>query len=225
MNQITTRAQLSRDIGISKAAITKAAERGDIILTKQGKVDLEHRITLEYIRRHKDDYQPPAEEKKPPKKKPAKKPAKKTEKKPEKKKEKKPEPPGTGEQLCLPINDIASIDRSNIHLYEKKDLEKLKIFEQAILENLKVKEKEGKLIDRALVAQVFSKIYTIDTEQLRSLEDNLTPKICGIFNVSDDTTESIAVKKEINIAVTKALDHIKRLIDEFLIGVGEGKVK
>jgi hypothetical protein len=223
MESTTTRAQLSRDLGVSKPAITKAVDRGDVILTASGKVDLNHRVTLEYIRRHDKNYQPPE-----PKQKTERKPKSKSEQKKKTKKKKPKADDQTVEpeddQLLLPMGGITAIDRSTIHLYEKRDLEKLKIFEQATLENIKVQEKEGKLISRELVSRVFAKIYTVDTEQLRALEDNLTPKICGVFGISEDSTESVKVKKEINVAVSKALSHIKRLIDSHLVSVGDKKL-
>jgi phage terminase Nu1 subunit (DNA packaging protein) len=186
--------------GVSKAAISKACAAGNIKTIGEGrkqKVDVDHRLTKDYLSEKVGSSSA---------------------------NQSRDELLPSGDQMDLPISDINAINRDEILLYEKPQLERLKLFEQAKLENIKVAEKEGTLISRELVERVFSKIYTVDTQQLRPLEDVLTPEICAIFGAQDDSPEGAKVRKKINEKVLAALDHIKRIIDEYLISIGSDKL-
>ncbi len=214
MNTIS-KSKFADKCGVSKQAITKAVKSGAVITDGNGKVDLDHRVTRDYVK----------EQKRKAKLKP----------KPLKKKhgevavnvpQSENQTNKKGEQLNLPsISDINSIRREDLIGYQKPDLDKLKVYEEARLKNIQVQEKEGTLISRALVEKVFSKIYTVDTEQLRAMEERLAPKILDICKVGHEDSEAVKVREEVNNQISKILENIKRIIDKFLVDIDSEKLK
>lgn len=215
----TTKAAFSRLCGVSKQAIDKAVNAGSVILSGK-KVDLTHRITVEYLSNKNPEYKNHlAENTIPPPKKP---PVKKTAE---------PTPPiitapkvsADAEPFML-TSDITKIDTKDLIHYEKKDLEKLKIYEQTRKENLVVREKEGELVKRGLVKRVYAQQYSVLKEQLGTLEDKVTKPICALFGETEDSEQSIKVRELINKETGKALNHFKRVMNDYLVAVGSEKI-
>jgi hypothetical protein len=248
MNTVTKK-YFSDLCGISKAAVTKACQAQRLGMSENGKqINLDHRITIEFLRdkgvdlkkrtaeleKQKEKPQPKSKQKPQPKKKAAKKKAtpKAKKKKPAQSARKPPGPqPKTKADTeaengyTLPdIKSLNDIDETTLFLMAKSDIDKLKSFQQAQETRIKVDKLRGDLIERNIVKLAFAKLYTVDNNELKAMEERLTPSICGIFGEMDDSKKSVRVQKLINNEVTKALRHIKRIMDEFLVTHGAKKI-
>ena len=100
----------------------------------------------------------------------------------------------------------------------------MKLIEQTFKTRLDREHAQGLLVKRQDVKQVFAKIYSVDTNELKSLEDRLTPAICGVFGEPDDSDSALQIRKMLNEEVTKSLKHIKRIINDYLVGVKGGAI-
>jgi len=214
MTTTTTKAAFARLCGVSKQAIDKAVKSGSVILSGK-KVDLTHRITVEYLSNKNTEYKNDLAEPKPVKKKSV----------PENPPPKITAPPvdDDAEPFML-TSDITNISVKDLIHYEKKDLEKLKLYEQTRKENLVVREKEGELVKRDLVARVYAQQYSVLKEQIGTLEDKVTKDICAIFGESEESLQSVKVREKINIETGKALNHFKRVMNDYLDRVGSEKI-
>jgi hypothetical protein len=210
-----SKAHFSRMCGVSRTAISKAASTG-IIGMHDDKVNLHHRLTKEYL---KDKSQPvEVVDGKPKQKKrtlPAKKPPPTEITAPEAK---------DGDPTLMVVRSLDDINETNLLYLEKKDLDKFKVYEQALETRLKREERRGLLIPRIRVRQVFAKLYTIDVNQIKTMEDRLVPEICGAFGMGDSGPEAVAVRKMINDDTAKFLRQVKRLFDDFLKEVKTDKI-
>lgn len=209
------KAAFSRLCGVSKQAIDKAVLSGSVIML--GKVvDLTHRITVEYLSNKNPEYKNKLAEVKPVKKKQA-------ISEPELPIITAPKVSGDAPPFML-TSDITQISVRDLIHYEKKDLEKLKLYEQTRKENLVVREKEGELVKRSLVARVFGQQYSVLKEQVGTLEDKVTKDICAIFGETEDCDNSVKVREKINIETGKALTHFKRILNDYLDAVASEKI-
>jgi hypothetical protein len=95
----------------------------------------------------------------------------------------------------------------------------LKAMEQIEQIRLKTQKERQQLVERELIKRVFSKIYTIEVNELRIIGDTLAPEIASYFN-SDDSEAILKTNQRIESEVYKALNHIKRLIADYLKSVG-----
>ena len=190
--------------GVSKAAITKACQNGLIATDENGNVNLNRSITKAYLKAKIE-------------KKNCKLASKATKSRPKKK----PGPKTTLEQQpplsFLELKSLNDLNETNMHLYDKADVDKFKSLESALINKVKREELQGALIRKTVVRQVFGKLYTIDTNQWKSLEDRLAPDICGIFDFEEGCFEETEVRKKITEEVVKTLRFVKRLMDDFLV--------
>ena len=211
MNTVT-KSHFAGMCGVSKVSITKACKAGKLGLVKNGKrevVNLDHRLTKEYLS--------------------GKKPQDSDAEKPKSKPKSKDDPlvitaPESDEYGELAIKSLDDIDESNIHLLTKNQIDIFKGWESALATRQKREEARSLLIRRETVKLIFSKIYTVDNNELKTMEDRLAPAICGIFGEGDDSENSVKVRKLLNDEITKALHHIKRIINDHLVKVGSDKI-
>lgn len=214
MNTVS-KSHFARMCGVSPTAISKADKAG-IIGTHEGQVNLAHRLTKEYLR----DKQSKLDETGKPgrarnvKEKTVRADRQKTTPKTEEKQD----------QELKVVRSLDDVNESNILTLEKRDLDKFKVFEQALETRLKREERRGLLIPRSMVRLVMAKKYSIDVNQIKTMEDRLTPDICGIFGMGDNGPEAVAVRKLINDDTSKFLRQVKRLIDDFLKKVDAEKI-
>jgi phage terminase small subunit len=199
MKNTTLKAHFARDYGLSKPAVHKAIKTGKIQTVEvDGKevIDLDHRLTKEYMRLHSGK-----------KDKPKKTPQKKS--KPEKETDDE-ESQRLGLQLSLELSD------DQLLRFEKVDIDKLDKIESARTRQFNREVSRGNYIDRDLVKSVFAQLYSVDTNELKEMEDRLTPLICGVFKMNDDSPEAVQVRRLLNEEITKSLQHIQRIMDDFL---------
>lgn len=208
MNTVS-KAHFAQMCSVSKAAITKACKAGSLGTEGEGRkqvINLDHRLTKEYLK-DKAGSAPKKEQSK----KSAADPFEIT-------------APESDEHGLPAIRSLDDINESNLFLLEKKDIDKLKAYEQALETRLKREERRGILISRDTVKLVFSKIYTVDNNELKTMEERLTPAICGIFGEEDDSGKTVLVRKLLNDEITKSLRHIKRIVNDFLVRQGSDKI-
>lgn len=103
----------------------------------------------------------------------------------------------------------------------KYDAELAKI--QAQITSLQIKNEQlrAQLVPRESVTRLFSQIYNVESTELLSLGDRIGPEISAICGVEDQhiiVNVGIAIRKE----VERALDHIDRLIRQFIDGMETG---
>ena len=108
------------------------------------------------------------------------------------------------------------ITAENFKHLKKAQIEKWKSFETAKKVQQEREAKRGDLIRRDLVEAVFAKLYTVDTDELKALEEKLIPLICGVAGISDDDARVSKIQKGVNKEVSRALKHIKRIMESFL---------
>jgi hypothetical protein len=201
--KLVTRAEMARLCGVSKPGIAKAIKLGVVNLIGDGRsarIDITDPVNVDYINREehncggKNDVRST--------------PGTKSDN---------PLPPPPSSSPDRPvINSLDDINETNLFLLTKSDIDKLKAYEQALSARLKREESRGKLISRTLVRSIFHKLYTVDNNELKSMEDKLTPSICGLFGEHDDSENAVAVRKLLNNEITKALRHIKRILNDHL---------
>ena len=117
----------------------------------------------------------------------------------------------TAEQIMLPmhVDDVTKETADRI-----KTIQQIKKLEQELA------VKRGELVPRKQVQKIFAKLYQIDVNEFRQLGDKLAPDcaaICGI----DDAGKIMKVGARIEKEVFKTLQHIKRVLDDYLVKMGE----
>lgn len=105
----------------------------------------------------------------------------------------------------------------------KRDLDKIKIYEQIKDIKGKADERREGLVSRKLVRTVFSKIYEIDMNQLIPMKEKLIPDIAAIFETKNQASILKAGKK-LDTELWKILGNIKRELNKFLNKVGEDQI-
>lgn len=231
-----SKAAFARKCKVSKPAISKAVREKRIFLNENDQVVIGHPITKKYLKalakRRNPSKPKPASVK--PKAKSKSTPAKtntRAKSKPPKTKSKKPKstPTKTSTEEAdptvfdledegkVPTFSLSELTEKTFRTFNREDLDKAKVFEQILKIRQDREAKRGELIDRKIVERTFAQIYSVDVNEIRVLEDRLTSAICGIFEVEDESKESIKIRKLINQETTRSLRHIKHRINKFLV--------
>jgi hypothetical protein len=223
MNTVNA-SHFARMCQVSRESVSKAIKTDRIKTIGEGRsrvVDLDHRVTQEYLRTKNPNYKAgvPTE---PPKKKTPPKPKPKTKVNP-KINTPKPEPL---EITAIEVSDdtppdamvrsLDDVDGNNLAFVDKTDLQKFKIYEDALKVRQDRESKRGELIPRIMVRQVISKLYSIHVNEFKTMEDRLTPDICSIFGVQDSSPEAVKIRQLLNTDSGKTLKSIQRLFNDFL---------
>lgn len=114
--------------------------------------------------------------------------------------------------------------KADIHALTKQSVDKLKVVEQIKALQLKTEERKQQLVPRDLVRRVLGKLYQIDVNELRTLPDKLASDIAAECKI-DDTDIIFAINKIIEKEIYKTLEHMKRLLNDFLIGIKAERIK
>lgn len=199
MSNLISQKKFSDLCGVTPPAISKAIKQER--LKKIGtKIDLDCELSKDYLKLQKESNSAPK---------------KKSSRKKTSKEKAQTEPPpesddGAPLQLSLDLTD------KQLLLFKKVEIEKLYKVEQAKEKKFNRGVARGKYIERKSVEAVFAKLYSVDTNELKEMENRLAPSICGFFKKNDDSEESILVRKLLNEEVSISLRHIKRIMDDFL---------
>lgn len=97
----------------------------------------------------------------------------------------------------------------------KPSTDRLKVVEQIKALRLKTDERRLTHVPRETVRRVFSRIYMVDTNEFRTLPDKLASEVASICGIDDDE-KVFEIKEIIELNVFKVLNHVKRLINDFL---------
>jgi hypothetical protein len=111
----------------------------------------------------------------------------------------------------------------NLELVDRNEAERLKIIEQVLNYQIKTQKDRQELVERALVKRVWSKLYAVDTAELHPLGEKIGADLAAFFG-HDDSEAKLKSKQLIDKHVFNALQHIKRLMDDFLKSVGEEEI-
>lgn len=110
---------------------------------------------------------------------------------------------------------LNAIEHMDLRKLSNSAVQKIRGMEAALKVRVEREMKRGQLIDRTLVTTVFSRLYQIDSNELRTLGAKLSPELCGKLGIEEPGAQ-LEVEKMIDNEVLKVLAHIKRLIDKFL---------
>lgn len=119
------------------------------------------------------------------------------------------------------LNRLSSFD---IRKLSSGDVAKVARLESALKTRVEREVKRKELIDRDIVRTVFGKIYTIETNELKTIGTKLAAELAGMFE-TEDPKKMLAVEKKIDNEIAKSLAHIKRVINDFLQKAGAEMVK
>ena len=97
----------------------------------------------------------------------------------------------------------------------KADLDRLKTIEQIRLQKQKTAQARGELVTRVSVQKVFSKLFMIHVNQLRTLDQGLAPVLASVFG-NDDPELTVKAGVVVNAEIFKILMQIKRLFNDWL---------
>jgi hypothetical protein len=209
-----TRAKFAAITGISRKSVSSAVARGDVTFVDEGgeiKIDLQSDLTKNYMAKFKENN------------------VKKGKRRVPKQAEPEPDEPEKEEQGQAPLPNVdldalAGILGANAHNLDRATLDRLKAIEQIRAIKQKTDQARLKLIDRALVAQAFAKIYAVDVNEFRTLGANISPVVGSIAGV-DRPDLLLQIEQAVNAEVFKVLGHVKRIINDFLKSVEAEKIK
>ena len=177
---------------VSRQAVNNAVVRGHIVRGQDKKIDTEHPINAAWLRSRKTGNH-------------------------------RPKPTGFGKPLAAPEPEPAldaetlllRISEGNLREVPKLELDKMHKLETLLKVRVEREAKRGELIDRSLVSSVFGKLYTVDSNELKTLGIKLSPDLSAIFE-ADDPEKILAAEKRIDDEIMKVLSHIKRIMDDAL---------
>lgn len=222
-NTKITGTDLAKLAGVSRNAVSKLAMSGKLIRDKDKKFDLSNPVNRAYLKYHNSaDPVPRKEVTKEHEKKTKKKTAKNPTKKPTKDTKKKSVPKVGHLDSDDYDGETDLSDVSGMALLPRNDLERYKIITDIETKQVKNEKFRDKLVSRELVQRVFAKLYSVDSNEFKNLGMNLSPEIAAITgNDSPETT--IKINEAIDKECYSILDHIKRIIDDFLEEIGAEK--
>jgi len=131
---------------------------------------------------------------------------------------------GPDEVPDIDLDALAGILGANTAKLDRATLDRLKAIEQIRAIKQKTDQARLKLIDRALVAQAFAKIYAVDVNEFRTLGANTSPVVGSIAGV-DRPDLLLQIEQAVNAEVFKVLGHVKRIINDFLKSIETEKLK
>ncbi len=193
---VITKSRFSKRAGVSRAAITRACQSGALVVRPDGKLDPENPVNRDYIVRNKNKDRKPKDK--------SSQDAKSSPAEPEIKNFALPSENMSGDELKHYLEDLS-----------QNSVEKLKTITQIRQLQVKTKKERQELISRKLISKVFAKLYMIDVNELRTLGANLAPEIAAIAAIDDDEI-IIKVGEAIEKEVFTVLQHVKRIINDFL---------
>ena len=141
-----------------------------------------------------------------------------------------PPPPDTDTPTADALDTIDwdvvldAISRMDLSKLSNAAVQKIQRIEAAYKTRVEHQTKRGKLIDRSLVSTVMGRLYKIDSDQIKPLGAKLAPAIGGLCGV-EDTATLLQIEKAVDEETHRILSHVKRLMDDFLIGLGAHPVE
>lgn len=112
---------------------------------------------------------------------------------------------------ALAANDMSKLSSAAV--------QKVQRLEQAAKTRVEHQAKRGLLIERRLVSSVLGRLYQVDSDQIKPLGAKVAPEIGALCGV-EDTATLLEIEQLIDQNTHRILSHIKRMMDDFLVGVG-----
>lgn len=122
---------------------------------------------------------------------------------------------GSSDEFTVP-SDFADLGKHNVDI--------LKTVEQIRGMQVKREKERNELVSRTLTQRVFHKLYIVDTNEFKTLGDKLAPDLAAIAGV-DDSEITIQMSQRVEKEVYKILNHIKRIINDFLKKIDAEEIK
>ena len=206
---ILSRTKFAAFVGVSRVAIHNQIKAGGLVVRPDGKLDTDNPVNQNYANKHDKKDQ-----------------TEQTDSKKDTKKTKQKQKPAAPEDDTQYI-DGEEVDLNNIpkdiNNYKRADLERIKVAEQILDIRVKRQKMRDELIDRRLVRSVFSRLYTVDVNEFLTIKDKLMPDIAAIFGVNDPELIMKAGER-MDDELWKTLKHIQKIINDFLVLVGDDEV-
>jgi hypothetical protein len=211
-------------VGVSHPAVLQAIKEGRVAKTTKG-IDPTHPTNIHYQHlqdgRRKQLIKAKTTKAITIKKKIVKRPSKGKKKKPKKKinrqRESLQESIDQAEEEVTNPSPINSDHNSANHdtALQTLNAKKLKELEQVKKLQVETEIKRKQLVDRAIIERVFSELYLVDTNELKTLGGKLAPRIAAKYKI-DDGQKIIEVERMIEAEVYRSLEHIKRIFNDVL---------
>ena len=209
-----TRADLARAAGVTRGAITQAISSGRVVVSVDGTIDPEADSTRTYLatakaQRRRGGALAPKEPVIPPPV-PAPAPAA-TVPTPER------PPPSEPAEIPDPFGALGPLGGQRLLSSWKRDeeggesfnaAERRKKIADADMAEIKAAERRGELVPRAEVDAAFNQCWTIDSSELLTIAQQLSPELGAIFGV-DDSGKVTAAQERLDLEIRSALDHSK----------------
>lgn len=119
---------------------------------------------------------------------------------------------------------LEAVSRMDLSQLSNAAVQKIQRIEAAYKTRVEHQTKRGKLIDRTLVATVLGRLYQIDSDQIKPLGAKVAPMVGGLCGVEDVAT-LLKIEQLVDEETHRILQHVKRLMDDFLIGIGAEPVE
>ena len=115
------------------------------------------------------------------------------------------------------LEDLSAEDLGKL---PKATIDKFKSMEQMLKAQIERKIKRRELIDRKLVQAVFGELYTVDSNELKTLGSKVSADVAGMCDC-DEPEKILRVEQRIDREVAKVLTHIKQILDTSIKSWGE----
>lgn len=201
--ELTTRSNVAKRAGVSRAAVGEAVNAGNLRLVGEGrtaKIDLHDKLTQEYILSQNAQRKPKAQEI-------IRADAIKTAGSPLGKREALP-PEGP-----LPLPDLQTASDEQMRALSRNDIDRYILLEKLAAQQLKNRQDRLLLIERSTVRRAFGKLYQVDNTQLKTLPTRLSPEIASITKV-DEPDIILKIEEIIEKEVFRTLTHIKSITND-----------
>jgi hypothetical protein len=116
-----------------------------------------------------------------------------------------------------------SPEREQMPLKQRADIAKIK--QQIIALELKNQQARNELVSFDLIHRIFSMWFSVESTELLPLGDRIASEVLAISRITpDDRAATIAIGQLLHNEVTRAIEHIDRLIKDFIksIPVSDG---
>lgn len=217
--KLITQSELSRIAGITRQAINKAIEKEllKIAPKSRGKINLHSKLTVEYLKKNSRQRRNGIRKKSDGKSSSKKKPSNSVtrEQKAQYEQDEIRKLKGFLSQESLQVN-LSAISRTAG--------EKLLILEKVKSLQIKTERERGDLVSKILITQFIGKLYTIDTNELQILGNKIAPEIAAICGV-DNNRIITKVAEKLDKEIFKCLQHIKRLMNDYLTKIKSENIK
>lgn len=197
--------------GVSRVTICKMAREGKLVKRPDGKFSVKNPVNSEYINRDKSVN---------------KKKGLGSRKKSAQKKQIAPKMEDVQEEdIVLETFNILKINEAGyLDKFSAAHVEKLVKIARMKKIDIETQEKRNKLISRELITDIFNQLYTIDTNEWRTLGLNVAPQVAADMGI-DDPKKVIKIAENIDKETFATLKRVKKLVNKFLKTIKSEELK